>query len=241
MIEAISRQPFEMVELQNNRQQLWVNSGFAEAFRGATKESQASSELPGTAAAAVTTLQKAVESASALSTGMGLTTPLAGAATPVSTAATTTAAPSEGLPNPAGWSGPPNEPGSSYNPIAAWNQVPGQQPSWISGSYPGATWTGTNEAGFLMPYSNLSPVPGEDILSGANENVIDQDWAKYYDQMDGTQAGNQIVWGANNPTDEVPAPWMGSNNPAPQYTAANSSDPSQPTQPNYVSPSQMPT
>jgi hypothetical protein len=92
-----------------------------------------------------------------------------------------------------------------------------------------------------MPYSNLSPVPGEDILSGANENVIDQDWAKYYDQMDGTQAGNQIVWGANNPTDEVPAPWMGSNNPAPQYTAANSSDPSQPTQPNYVSPSQMPT
>jgi hypothetical protein len=240
MIEAISRQPFEMVELQNNRQQLSVDSDFAAAFRGATKESQASSELPGTATAAVTTLQKAVESASALSTGMGLT-PLAGADTPVSTATNSTAAPSDGLPDTAGWSGTPDAPGSSYNPIAAWNQVPGQQPSWISGSYPGATWTATNEAGFLMPYSNLSPVPGEDILSGANENVIDQDWAKYYDQMDGTQAGNQIVWGANNPTDEVPAPWMGSNNPAPQYTAANSSDPSQPTQPNYVSPSQMPT
>ena len=80
MIEAIGRQPSEMVELQNNRQQLWVDSDFAAAFRGATKESQASSELPGTAAAAVTTLQKAVESASALSTGLGLT-PLAGAAT----------------------------------------------------------------------------------------------------------------------------------------------------------------
>ena len=87
-----------------------------------------------------------------------------------------------------------------------------------------------------MPYSSLSPGSGEDILSGANENVIDQDWAKFYDQTDGTQAGNQIVWGANNPTDEVPAPWMAASNTLPQYTPINPSDSSQPTQPNFVAP-----
>jgi hypothetical protein len=233
MIESIGRLPSEMVELQNNRQRQWVASDFAAAFRGATNESEASGELPGTAAA-VSPMQKVIESAS-VSTGMGMA-PVAGAAASVPTPTNSTAAPSYGLPNPAGWSGPPGQPGSSYNPVAAWNQVPGQQPSWISGSYPGATWTAVNEAGFLMPYSSLSPGSGEDILSGANENVIDQDWAKFYDQTDGTQAGNQIVWGANNPTDEVPAPWMAASNTLPQYTPINPSDSSQPTQPNFVAP-----
>jgi hypothetical protein len=90
-----------------------------------------------------------------------------------------------------------------------------------------------------MPYSSQAPGPGEDTFSNANENVINQDWAKYYDQTDGTQAGNQIVWGANNPTDAIPAPWMASSNPDPQYTAANPSDSSQPTQPNYVPPNPL--
>ena len=234
MIEAIGRQPSEMVELQSNRQKLWVASDFAAAFRGATKDSQASSELPGVATAA-SPLQKAVESASSLSTGMGLT-PLAGAPASVSTTTDSTATSSTPTISTAGWSGPPGQPGSSYNPVAAWNQVPGQQPSWISGSYPGATWTAVNEAGFLMPYSDLSPGSGEDILSGANENVIDQDWAKFYGQTDGTQAGNQIVWGANNPTDAVTAPWMAASNTIPQYTPITPSDSSQPTQPNFVAP-----
>jgi hypothetical protein len=241
MIEAISRQPSEMIELQNHRQQLSVDSDFASAFRGATKEAQASSDLQGTVP-----LPKAVEPVtSALSSGMGVqlvdTTPTVSTTTNPVAAQSTEAAPGAGLSYPAGWSGPPGLPGSSYNPIAAWGQVPGQQPPWISGSYPGATWTAVNEAGFLMPYDTVSPGSGEDTLSNANENVIDQDWAKYYDQADGTQAGNQIVWGANNPTDEVPAPWMASNNPDPQYTASNPSDPSQPTQPNFVAPAQLAT
>jgi hypothetical protein len=257
MIEAIGRQPSEMTELRNNRQELSVDSGFAAAFRGATRASQASIELPDTAAPAGT-LQKAVDAgASALSSGTGLmqvvnvvapvstgTTPAAapvGAAAPVSPATASPAGLSNEAPDTAGWTGPPNQPGSSYNPVTAWGQVPGQQPPWISGNYPGATWTAVNDAGFLMPYSSLSPGPGEDLLSGANENVVDQDWAKYYDQVDGTQAGNQVAWGANNPTDQVAAPWLNSSNTDPQYTASNPLDLNQPTQPNFVVPPQVAT
>ena len=244
MIEAIGRQPAGMLELQNNRQRLWVNSDFAAVFRGATNESQAPGELPirtrrsARAAEGGRIRERAV-------CGIELWIP--------HWRYTTNPRPLPRLPaelpklpspnakrniatDPAGWSGPPGLPGSSYNPIAAWDQVPGQQPAWITGTYPGADWTAVSEQGFLMPYSGLAPGPGEDVYSNANANVINQDWAKYYGQMDGTQAGNQIVWGANNPTDAIPAPWMASTNPDPQYTAANPSNTSQPTQPHYVPP-----
>ncbi len=229
-----------MVELQNNRQQLWVNSDFAAAFRGATKEAAASREAPVTAAT-VSPLQKAVESASALASATSalpaVSTP-APATTATTAAATTTAPfdPSDPAANPPGWDGSPNAVGSSNNPIAAWNQPPGQQPAWITGNYPGATWTAVKQAGFLMPNSDLQPGPGEDAFSSANANVVNQDWTKYYGEVDGTQAGNQMVWGANNPTDAIPAPWMASTNPDPQYTSFDPSNSSQPTQPNYVAP-----
>jgi len=227
MIEAIGSQPSGMVELQNVRQRLWVDGDFAAAFRGATRESQESGDVTKTAAT-VTSLQKAVESARALSAGANLT-PLASTALPASTG-------TKSAPAATGWSGPAGETGSSNNPIAAWDQTPGQQPSWITGTYPGADWSAVNEAGFLMPYGSLAPGPGEDVYSNANANVVNQDWAKFYDQTDGTQAGNQIVWGANNPTDAISAPWMASTNSDPQYTKANPSDSSQPTQPNFVVP-----
>jgi len=228
MIEAIGRQPSEMIELRSYRQELKVNSDFAAAFRGATKESQVSSQLPDTDAP-LSTLQKAdpaqfVAAAVPASTTTSAAAPV-GTAAPVSTTTAPAAAQMGGAPDTAGWTGPPNQPGSSYNPVAAWGQVPGQQPSWISGNYPGADWTAVNDAGFLMPYSSLTPGPGEDLFSGANENVVDQDWARY----DGTPAG-----GPNNPTDAIPAPWLNSSNLDPQYTASNPADPNQPTQPNFV-------
>jgi hypothetical protein len=128
-------------------------------------------------------------------------------------------------------------PGSTNNPVSAWQQIPGQQPAWITGNYPGATWNtyaGPNNE-FLVPYGNLQPGPGEDVYSGANMNVINQQWDKYYAPLDGQAMADTIVWGKNNPDHLVPAAWL-ANNPAPQYTIANPTDPSQPTQPNYVSP-----
>jgi hypothetical protein len=236
MIEAIGRQPSETIEPRNHRQEVRVDSDFAAAFRGATKESQASSELPDTAAP-LNTLQKAglvqlIDLAAPASTATPSAAAPVGTSAPVSTGTASAAALSDGAPHAAGWTGPPNQPGSSYNAVAAWGQVPGQQPSWISGNYPGADWTAVNDAGFLMPYSSLTPGPGEDLFSNANENVVDQDWARY----DGTPVG-----GPNNPTDAIPAPWLNSNNLDPQYTASNPSDPNQPTQPNFVAVPEMPT
>jgi hypothetical protein len=125
----------------------------------------------------------------------------------------------------------------TYNPVAEWDQTPGQQPAFVTGNYPGATWdTYAGPAGqFLMPYGSISPGPGNDLYTGANMNVMNQDWQKYYTQTDGAKIANQIMWGSNNPQQLVSAPWLG-DNPDAQYTPVNANDPSQPTQPNYVSP-----
>lgn len=234
MIEAIGRQHSGMIELQNSHQRLWVNRDFAEAFRGAAKN-HPPAETPDVSPLA--TQQKAIAPSASPFSGIELPKAVEAAipaATAASPAATTQ---SDSSPKADGWSGTPNQVGSSYNPVAGWDQVPGQQPSWITGNYPGATWTAVNEAGFLMPYSSLSPGPGEEVLSGANMNVANQSWAKYYEQMYGKEKGDAMVWGANNPNHDVPAPWLSSNSPNPSGTI----DPSQPTQPNYVPVSQMPT
>ncbi len=141
-------------------------------------------------------------------------------------------------PYPPGWSGPPDKPGSTYNALAAWNQVPGQQPSWITGNYPGATWDAYSGSGFLIPYGDIPPGPGSDPYTGANMNVINQDWEKFYAEFHDPATAAAIVWGPNNPQHLVSAPWL-ANNPAIQYTPVSTSDPAVPTQPNYVSPQQF--
>jgi hypothetical protein len=134
-------------------------------------------------------------------------------------------------------SGPPapGAPVPCYNVVAAWNQVPGRQPSWITGNYPGATWDTYSGSGFLIPYGNVPPGPGSDAYTGANLNVISQHWFKFYSEVDDPATAETIVWGANNPQHLVSAPWL-SNNPAPQSTQNYAAGSAVPTQPNYVSP-----
>ena len=70
---------------------------------------------------------------------------------------------------------------SALTPSQLSNQIPGQQPFFITGSYPGATWTTFNSFnngyGVYEPYSQsliASDVEGAGSYIAANQNVTNQ-------------------------------------------------------------------
>jgi hypothetical protein len=94
-------------------------------------------------------------------------------------------------------------------PTQLQNQTPGSQPSFITGSYPGATWTSyddfNNGYGVYEPYSQsliASNVEGAGSWIAANQNVVNQFSALMLQAFPAMAAGetSNTAYCAANPT-----------------------------------------
>ena len=88
-------------------------------------------------------------------------------------------------------------------PVADWDQVVGHQPPWITGSFPGADWSSYCAAGFLLPYADVRALNN---LGALNNQVIEQDWAKYYTETSIPNTNTPAILGSPTRTYQTEIP-----------------------------------